>query len=476
MAVAVEIAFRFVAAEVQGRERPREAPVPSLYLRNLRPDAARSRGTPALISVTGMAGKPVGCRCATGHLPHGADHNAIGTIELGVDAVLEGWMQRQNDRIKVTAQLIKTSDGSIFWAESFDENLTDIQRLQDSISEKITTALALELTGEERKLIAKNSTQNPEAYRLYLQGRLHWYQWTQENWQKAAGYFQQAVELDRNFALAYVGLGDSYGAMGLSKPSQETYFKAKEATLKALEIDPAFPEAHATLGMIKFFYERDVEGARESLLHALRLNPNSALIHDYYANFLSLSGNAEEAIREAQRAVELDPLTPYIVGDLGCSYYFARQPDKAIEVLNKSLELNPNYTDALSYLVKIYEQKGQFAEAENYSEKILIVTNRREEADEQRTIFAGGGYRAVLEKRLERLQERAKKGYVSPMSFAALYASLGDKKQALEWLVKAEEEKAIKLMYIAADPQWDGLRGEPEFQKLLQQINQKVER
>lgn len=393
--------------------------------------------------------------------------------ELGVDAVLEGWLQQQNDRVKVTAQLIKTSDGTIIWAESFDESLTNIHRLQDSISERITTALALELTGEERRSIAKNGTQNPEAYRLYLQGRLQWYQWTSVGWQKAAEYFQQAIELDPNFAAAYAGLGDSYGAMGFSRPSAETYFKSKEATLKALELDPNLPDAHATLGLIKFFYERDVKGGRESLLHALQLNPNGALIHDEYSNFLNGAGNPEEAILESKRAVELDPLTPYILGDLGQSYYFARQPEKAIEALNRSLELNPNYTDALSYLARISEQKGQFAEAENYSERILIATNRREEADEQRTIFANGGYRAVLEKRLERLQEKAKKGYVSSMSFAAIYASLGDKKQALEWLAKAEEEKAIRLMFLASDPQWDGLRSIDEFQALLHRLNLK---
>lgn len=394
--------------------------------------------------------------------------------ELNVDAVLEGRFQRFNERLKVSVQLVKTADGSVIWAESFDENLTDIQRLQDSIAEKITNALALELTGEERKAVARNYTSNPEAYQLYLQGRFQWFKFSPVGWQKAAEYYQQAIDRDPNFAPAYVGLGYAHSAMGFAAPPAENYLKAKEAALKAIELDPNLAEAHSLLGLNKFFYERDTEGARAELLQALKLSPNEPFIRNNYAIFLGFSGKADEAVGEMQKAVEQDPLSAYMVGGLGEVYYLARQPDKAVEKLKKSLELDPNYVYALVLLTKIYEQKGQFAEAQNYRERLLPATGEREAADELRSIYVKQGYPAVLEKRIEQLKKKSAVAYVPPMEIAALAVSLRDKKLTLEFLEKAYAEKSFQLMFLNAEPHWDSLRSDADFQNLLRRINQKV--
>jgi DNA-binding winged helix-turn-helix (wHTH) protein/tetratricopeptide (TPR) repeat protein len=387
--------------------------------------------------------------------------------ELRVDALLEGWIQQRHDRFRVTVQLVRTSNGSVLWAEGFDEPVSEFSRLQDVISEKITQALAIELTGAERRALTRTDTPNPEAYRTYLKGFYHWYKWTPAGWSRAAGYFQQAIDLDPRFAAAYAGLGDAYAAMGFGLPTRETYLKGLNATRRAIELDPDLAEAHATLGMIRFFYEYDVEGTFAALRHALRLNPASALIHDHLAITLALCGKRDEAVDAAARAVELDPLTPYITGDFGKVHYFTGQTDRAVALLEKSLDLDPNYADALNYMVKIHERAGRFTEAQSYRERLLISTGERTEADTLAATFAVGGYRASLEKRLRQIEVKAEREFVSPVDFAALHVSIGDFGAALDWLEKAAAERSMWMMVLQADPHWDSLRDEPRFKRLL---------
>jgi TolB-like protein/DNA-binding SARP family transcriptional activator len=390
--------------------------------------------------------------------------------ELNVDAVLEGAVQKDKERFRVSIQLIRTSDGSIIWAEVITESSASELNLQDSIAEKIVNKLALDLTGEERQALAKRHTENEEAYQLYIQGRFFWYKWSPEGFQKAIGYFQKAIEKDPKYALAYAGLGDAYGALGLMSAPKENYLRSKEATLKALELDDSLAEAHMVLGMIKMFYEWDRPAAREQFLIALRLDPDNALVHDTYSIYLMTEGRLEEAIFHSKRALELDPLSTYMIDDLGITYFYSRQYDAALEHLNKAIEQDPNYVDALEYLAEVYLVKGDQAKAIGAWEKILTITGKPQAAQSLAQTFAASGYKAAVTKRIEQLTQRAKQSYVSPMEFANNYARLGDKRQAIDWLKRAYDEKSPSLVRIKIEPRWDDYRSSAEFEELIDKI------
>jgi len=238
-----------------------------------------------------------------------------------------------------------------------------------------------------------------------------------------------------------------------------------------LELDDSLAEAHITLGMLKMFYEWDRPAAREQLLYALKLSPNNALAHDCYALYLMNGGQRDESIFHAKRAQELDPLSPYMNGEVGMAYYYARQYDTALVHLNKALELDPNYIGAFNYLESVYEQKGQHAEAVAVWEKRLIFSGDKQAAESIAQTFATSGYKAAVEKRIEQLKERAKQSYVRPLEFAYNYARLGDKRQAMDWLKKALEEKSPLLIRIKVEPRWDSFRSDPEFQEILRKMN-----
>jgi TolB-like protein/Tfp pilus assembly protein PilF len=222
--------------------------------------------------------------------------------QLGVDAVLDGRLQKAGERVRVTVQLIRVRDGSPLWADTFDEEFTNIFGVQDSISQRMADALTLSLTREEKQSLTKRYTENAEAYQLYMRGRFHWYKWTEEGWRKSRDYFEQAIARDPNYALAYAGLSDAYSVLGFIAPPRETYLKAKEAALKALELDDTLAEAHLSLGALSMFEEWNRPAAKVELERALALNPNSAQAHDLHAIYLASEGRADEALAESARA------------------------------------------------------------------------------------------------------------------------------------------------------------------------------
>lgn len=253
---------------------------------------------------------------------------------LGVDAVLDGTVQKSDDRVRVTVQLVSVRDGKHLWSETFDEQWTNIFALQDAVSNQVARSLALQITTEEREQIAKRHTRNTEAYEAYLKGRYFWNQRTPEGFKKGIEYFQQAIDIDPIYAQAYAGLADSYALLGVmgGVPGKEVYPKAKAAALKALEIDDTLGEAHASLAVIKFWYEWDFEGAEREFKRAIELNPNHSTAHHWYAFYLATgAGRPEEAIAEIKRAQELDPLSLIISTDVGSIYVYAGRYDEAIE-------------------------------------------------------------------------------------------------------------------------------------------------
>ena len=390
--------------------------------------------------------------------------------ELRVESVLEGTIQRLGDRIRVTVQLVGVGDGRQLWADKFDEKFTDIFTVQDSISERVAEALTVNLTGEEKKQLAKRYTENTEAYQLYVKGYYLTNQYSADGLKKAVEYLTRAVEIDPGYALAYVGLARAYDSQAdwLLAP-REVMPKAKAALERALTIDESLAEAHNELGEVKLAYDYDWPGGEREIRLALKLSPNYADAHVSYSTYLNSIGRHEEAIKEDRRAEELDPLRPPV----GRTLYFARQYDRAIEQARNVLEVNPNRLGAFVWLGLASEQKEMYPEA--------IATLQKgnsqgvEGTDPEFAAFlahayAASGNRGEATKLLEELKDLSKQRYISPYFIAIIYTGLGEKDQAFEWLEKAFEDRNDWLTHLKVNPQLDSLRSDPRFQDLLRRV------
>ena len=389
--------------------------------------------------------------------------------ELGVESVLDGQIQRWGDRIRVTARLIGVGDGKQLWAGQFNEKFTDIFTVQDLISDKVISALALKLTAEEQKRLTKHYTENAEAYQLYVNGRFYWERRTLEGLKKAIEYFQQATGHDPKYALAYAGLADSYALLGVFHlPPREAFPKAKDSALNALRIDDRLAEAHAALGHIKVQYEYDWAGAEREYRRAIELNPNYATVHHFYALYLSEMGRFDEGIHEIKRAQELEPSSLIIHTNVGTILYQARRYDEAINQLKSVLEMNPHFDFARSVLGVSYLQKGMVEQAiAEFQKRTTAATGSVADLGQA---YALSGRRSEALREIDKLQELSKQRYVAPYNLALIYASLGEKGNALEWLEKAYEDRSTQLIWIKADPRLDKLRSEPRFKAVMRQM------
>src|SRR5262249_3191042 len=292
------------------------------------------------------------------------DPLAVGR-KLGVDLLLEGWVQRADHRIRVTIQLVDAHDGSSLWSEKFDALFTDIFEVQDEISEQVTRALMLKLSGEERKQLTKRHTENSEAYRLYLKGRYFWSKRLVEGLKKAGEYFHLATELDPDYALAYAGIADCYNMLSFFSgfSPKEFYPKAREAAVKALELDEALAEAHASMALVEMMSDWDWTSAEQGFQRAIKLNGAYSPARQWYAKLLTALGRHEEALAEIKQAQELDPLSLITGAVVGFVYYYARQYDQVIYHSQKNLELDPHFTLTYWPLGWAYQQKGMYREA-----------------------------------------------------------------------------------------------------------------
>ncbi|PYL64888.1 MAG: hypothetical protein DMF25_05480, partial [Verrucomicrobia bacterium] len=328
---------------------------------------------------------------------------------LRVNSVLEGNVQKSGDRIRVTARLIKTADGSSLWAGTFDEKFTDVFAVQDTIAQKVANALAVRLSEDEQKRLTKRYTENTEAYQLYLKGRFDWNKYTEEGFMKSIEFFKQALEKDPNYALAYSGLADSYSLLGEASflPPKESFQNARIYAEKALKLDEALSEAHLSLGIVKLFYDWDVPGAARELLRAKELDSHNVQVYHFNGHRLEFESRFEEAIAEFERGVDVDPTNLIINTELANAYYFARQFDAAVAQCRKTLELDPNFATASVWLAQAYEQKGMYQEALTELNKVRAVA-------ETWSFFiaevgcseAGLGHRAEAEKSIKELEER----------------------------------------------------------------------
>jgi serine/threonine protein kinase/tetratricopeptide (TPR) repeat protein len=395
--------------------------------------------------------------------------------QLGVRAIFKARLTQRGDTLAISAELIDVQNDTHIWGQQYNRKLTDIFALQDEIVKEITATLRLRLTGEAEKRLAKRYTANPEAYQDYLKGRYWWNKRTKEGLNKGIEYLQQAVAKDPTYALAYDGLADCYSLLAYYGfvDSKEGYPKAREAALKALEIDDSLAEAHTSLVFVKTFYDWDWSGAERESQRAIELNPRYATAHQWYGDALIQMGRLQEAIVEEKRAVELDPFSLVINRDLGDALYLARQYDQAIEQYRRTLELDPNFITVHAGLGAAYLHKSLYKEGIAEFEKELAISPHSAYA------LAGLGYanavtgrRAEAQKLLDQLNQLSKQEYVPAVFRAQMYAGLGEKDQAFEWLEKSYEDRSIaNLAEIKVDPQFDPLRSDPRFQDLLRRMN-----
>jgi len=392
--------------------------------------------------------------------------------KLNVENVLEGSVRKAGNRIRITAQLISIADGYHLWSERYDREMTDIFAIQDEISEAIADKLRVQLSGEKPRV--KRYTENAEAYNLYLKGRHHLQKWTPEGLMKAKEYFEQAIALDPKYALAWYGMAMFHFHMGsfgyvVPKPA---YAQARQAALKALEIDETLAEAHTIMG-IQLACNYDWKDSEREFLRALELDPKSEdawSMYDYY--YLVPMGHLDEAVAASQRAVEQDPLSPFLQWRLGLRYYYKRQWDRAIEQYHNALELDPNCFSAYLWLGVAYGKIENFGESIPALESAVRLTGRASlTLGLLAAIYALAGRISEAQSILEELQAQADKGYVSPIGIAIYYQVLGAMDKAFDWYEKAVDDQNIAINHLPVNPDFDSLRSHPRYHALLRKMN-----
>ncbi len=394
------------------------------------------------------------------------DAQSVGKT-LGVRAVLTGRLMQRGDNLSISLELVDARDNSHLWGQQYNRKLADILNVQTEMAREISERLKLRLAGEDEKRLAKRYTENTEAYQLYLKGRFYLNKRTREAYKKAIEFFNHALEKDPNYSLAYSGLADCYSLGDYPLPPKEKYPLAKQAALKAIELDDTLAEPHAALGRVKQEYEWDRDGAENEFKRAIELNPNSSLAHMRYAGFFTLLAKHDEAIAESNKGLALDPLSPLINWDLAFSYYWARRYDDAIEQDHKTLEIDPNYVRSIYQIGLSYEQKGMFDRAFEQYLKRAAIEGGTAEIMALKEAYATSGVRGYYRKQLDLEMAKAPP---RTCTVAALYARLDDKESAFEWLQKAIEERSSELIYIKVSPAFDNIRSDPRFVDLMKRV------
>jgi len=395
--------------------------------------------------------------------------------ELNVDALLDGVYQQEADKIRVSVQLVSVKDGITLWAAKFDENLTDIFAIQDSISEQVVRSLALQLSGDEQRQLKRNYTHDPEAFQLFIKGRYFWNQRTPEGLRKALDYAQQAIAIDPLYAPAYVGLADSYSLLGAQHgvlAPRESFPKARAAAERALEIDEKLAEAYASKGFIDCVFEWDWARSEQDYLKAIELKPNYPTAHHWYGELLTILGRFDEAYRELQMAQGLDPLSLAINVDLAASFFNSRQYDRSERQLLSLLELNPNFIRAHTVLGRVHEQKGEYAKAIDLLDRAVELSGADPvPLSALAHAFASAGKISEAGKILEDLQESSNRRYVSACHIAGIYIGLGKNDLAFKWLDQAVEKRDIELVWLKVNPIFDPLRSDAQFVELVRRVS-----
>jgi serine/threonine protein kinase/Flp pilus assembly protein TadD len=393
---------------------------------------------------------------------------------LGVDNILEGSVRKSGNRLRITAQLICAADGSHRWSERYDREMTDVFAIQDEISQRIAEKLRARLGGGQP--LVKRQTENVEAYNLYLKGLHHQRKWTSEGLAKSKEYFEQGIAVDPDYALAWFGLAQHYYLWGYfgNIPSKQANAEARQANLKALELDATLPEAHAIGGVLRAL-DYDWRGAEVEFIRSLELDPKSGDAVDNYCYFyLVPMGRLDEAIAMTQKALERDPLSAQFQFHLGYWNYYARRYDRALEHARLGVEMHPNYYPSYIVIAACSRAIGKIEESVRAWETITQLSGRSPFALAfLGRIYALDGRTAEAVTLLEELQELAQKVYVPPTSFGCIYMGLGEIEKTLDWFEKAIDERDGFIFHLGVTPAWDPLRSHPRFQALLRKMNLK---
>lgn len=397
--------------------------------------------------------------------------------ELAVESVLEGTIQRWGDHIRVTVRLMSVLTGVALWTGSFNEKFTDIFAVQDAIAERVAGALALQLNYEERQRLTKRYTENAEAYELYLRGLYHVNKLTPSDMQTGVAYFQQAIAIDASYALAYVGLANVFLRIPVAgeMPSTEFFPKAKEAALRAIELDEHLAEAHAALGWIIFWYDWNWRESENHFKRALAIDPNNADSHLGYSHLLSNTGRHSEALAEARRSRELDPLNLLSNALEGQFLLHAGLTDEALASLQKTCELEPRFWLGWMFESSAYIEKGMFVEAVAAARKARDFSGGSSHAAAFGVYaLAKSGNKSEARGLLDELLQLSTSRYVPPYILAlacnGLCESLDERAETFACLERAYEERDTKMVFLNVEPKWNNLRNDSRFQSLLQRV------
>jgi TolB-like protein/DNA-binding winged helix-turn-helix (wHTH) protein/Tfp pilus assembly protein PilF len=393
--------------------------------------------------------------------------------ELNVRAVLTGRVLQRGEMLTISMELMDVRDGSQLWGKQYNRKLADTLAVQEDIAREVTDKLRLRLASVEEKRLTAHVTENVEAYQLYLKGRYHWNKRTPDGIQKAIESFQQAIEKDPGYALAYAGLADCYHVPANPLPPRKKMPLAKAASMKALQLDDTLVEAHTSLARVLFVYEWDWPAAEKEFKRAIELNSRYAPAHQWYGGYLTATGRFREADAEKKRALELEPLSLVINFEVGLASYFSRNYNQAIDQFQKTLELDSNFPPPHTFLAAAYEQKGMLKEATTAFQKAITITQgpaRTQATAGLGYVYAVSGRKAEARKILAELQSLSEHRYVPATDTALIYAGLGDKDKAFAWLDKAYEEHSFSLSNLKVEPRFDPLRSDPRFADLLRSI------
>ena len=398
--------------------------------------------------------------------------------ELGVDAVIEGAVQRSGDKVGITVQLIHAPSDRHLWAKSYERGLRDVLALQREVAHAIAGEVKARLTPPEKVRLASARSINSEAYEDYLRGRFLSLSSTlgEADTKRGIAYFQRAIQKDPIYALPYAGLAQSYITLSQpwngALPPKETLPRAKAAAQKALAIDDSLGEAHSALAHVIQLYDWDWQGAEKEYRRALELNPNDAMAHLWYGEYLQVMERNEEALVQIRQAMALDPLNPVHLGELGSLFFTARQYDESNRAFQKAFELDPDYIWPHVGFGEIYGVHKMYREAISELEKAVNLSNRNDEGAMASLgkVLGDSGRKQEARKLLKELEERSKHRYISPFLVALVQIGLGEHDQAIASLEQGYTNRDQWMMYLNVDPRLDELRSDPRFQDLLRRV------
>jgi TolB-like protein/Tfp pilus assembly protein PilF len=462
-------------APVPRVERPRVAVLPLANISGRDEDEYFADGiTEELIqTLSKIGGLRVIARTSMMRYKHADKSPSEIARELGATAVVEGSIRKAGPRIRVTTRLLDASSAETLWSQEYDREVRDVFALQSDVSRRIAKALEVEILGPEQSVLGRAITADAEAHAFYLEGRYFLNQRTDDSLRQALANFERALQKDSRLAPAYAGIADAYSTLAWLEFLRPRYAfpRARAAALKATALDATLAEAHASLGFVRFLYDRAWVEAEREFRHAIALNQNYPTAHQFYSDFLKAMGRLDEALSEIQRALELDPLSLGINTALGHVLYLSRQYDRAIEQYRKALELDPNFAQAHLWFGRPYLERGMYDEAiDELQTAVRLSKDSTMSLAVLGHAYASAGRLPEAKELLARLMKRSRAQYVPSYWIALIHTGLKDRDRAFAWLERANRERSAWLAWIKVEPRFDGLRSDPRFARLLRRL------